>query len=574
MFSKSPAFLYETLAHPGGICKYLSALMSQFLYIGWAGTLVVTLQAWFLCIAVGYIFRTVRLPGWRFLSVVPAIILLTLYTNYIYYFETTTACLMALLLACLYLKVQLSLKLNSFGQLTVLLVLSFCAYVITGGAYLLFILVCVLYESLFRRRVLLSLGGLILAVGIPYVVGLLIFRESIVNAFSALLPWSWKTLSYRGRRPWIAGISGLYAFVPMVLLLWPAYRKILLGPLSTAFASRAKRFKVTGNRPMLRSILHLSLLLVVAGTGVFFAKDRERKALFAVQYYASHRMWPQVLQAAQSYPDNPLIVNAVNRALYHTGRLGYDMFCWPQHPETLLPTGDDHNLTCWQKFDALIDLGLMNIAERNLVECTQVYGNLPMILQRLALINLVKANYGSARIYLGALSQTLFHSDWAHHYLTLLQSDHDLSTDSRIQELRSLCPERDYATIGYAKERLLRDQLQEKGQNRMAFEYLCAWYMLNKQLEKCVRTIGQSQAFNYPKLPRLYEEVALIYVYGTRKPIQLPGYQPSPKARQRIEEFSRVFNRHGRNKRDALAELAQGYGDSYFFYHIYGMPGG
>jgi hypothetical protein len=62
-------------------------------------------------------------------------------------------------------------------------------------------------------------------------------------------------------------------------------------------------------------------------------------------------------------------------------------------------------------------------------------------------------------------------------------------------------------------------------------------------------------------------------VYGTKKPVQLVGYQPSSTARQQIENFSRIFNSHNRNKREAFGELAKDYGDSYFFYHIYGFSG-
>ncbi len=54
----------------------------------------------------------------------------------------------------------------------------------------------------------------------------------------------------------------------------------------------------------------------------------------------------------------------------------------------------------WHKFDTLIDLGLMNLAEKNLAECVETFGEHPMLLQRLALVNLVKGKVEAARIYL------------------------------------------------------------------------------------------------------------------------------------------------------------------------------
>ena len=60
-------------------------------------------------------------------------------------------------------------------------------------------------------------------------------------------------------------------------------------------------------------------------------------------------------------------------------------------------------------------------------------------------------------------------------------------------------------------------------------------------------------------------------MYGTGKPVKLPGHTLAPEHRRRIEDFSRIFNSHGRDKRAAVQPLAKGYGDSYFFYHIYGF---
>jgi len=482
------------------------------------------------------------------------------------------AFLTALSFLCLYLKINAS-QISDYGRMVVFLIMSVILYYIAGSAYLLFALLTMLYELLFKRRLLLGLLCFFLAAVIPYVLGVLLFGQSVINAFSDSLPFSWETLTFESRAESIMAIYVLYLFLPLTMLSSILYLKIPGSRIQACLHSWAKKAKVGTSSPILKSLLESFVLLAIAFAAVIFSGDPEKRTVFNVHYYTCHRMWPQVLKAARNHPDNPFVMNAVNRALYYTGRLGYDMFCWPQHPDVLLPTGEDRVLACWHKFDTQIDLGLMNMAERNLNECTQVFGEQPMILKRLALINMVKANYGSARIYLGALSKTLFHSKWANDYLALLQSDPNLSTDDRIRYLRSICPEKDYAVIGYSKEKVLRDLLEKNSQNRMAFEYLTAWYMLNRQLEKCVRSIEYLNNFDYKELPRLYEEALLIYVYGTKKPVQLAGHQPSLKVRQQIEDFSWIFNSHNRNKQDALSELVKDYGDSYFFYHIYGFSG-
>jgi hypothetical protein len=572
VFVKDWAFFRDHVSHTGGVIEYVSAFLSQLFYLGWAGALVVTLQAFFISACVNYILKSLKLSVLRFLRFIPVVILLITYTRYTYHFYTTMAFLTALFFLCLYLKTTSSLA-SEYSRMIVLLIISVILYYIAGSAYLLFALLITLYELLFNHRLLLGSLCLVLAVAIPYVLGVSLFGKSIINAFSDSAPFSWKTLDFESRSESITAIYVLYLFLPMTMLFSALYLKIPGSRIKTHLRSWAKKTKVSNIHPIFKSLFESFILIAIAFAAIIFSSNREKRTIFTVHYYACHRMWPQVLKAARNYPDNLFVMNAVNRALYYTGRLGYDMFCWPQHPDVLLLTGEDRILACWHKFDTQIDLGLMNMAERNFNECTQVFGEQPMILKRLALINMVKGNYGSARIYLGALSKTLFHSKWANDYLALLQSDPNLSTDKRIQYLRSVCPEKDYAAIDYSKEKVLNDLLEKNNQNRMAFEYLTAWYMLKRQLGKCVRSIEHLNDFDYPELPRLYEEVLLIYVYSTRKPVQLVGYQPSLKARQQIENFSRIFNSHNRNKREAFGELAKDYGDSYFFYHIYGFSG-
>jgi hypothetical protein len=120
---------------------------------------------------------------------------------------------------------------------------------------------------------------------------------------------------------------------------------------------------------------------------------------------------------------------------------------------------------------------------------------------------------------------------------------------------------------------MLCDLLEKNSTNRMALEYLMAWYMLTRQLDNSVRTVERLRDFDYPELPRHYEEAALIHVYSTKEPIHLAGYQATPEARRRIEQFTQILNKHKGNTRAAFDELAKDYSDSYFFYHVYGISG-
>ena len=82
-----------------------------------------------------------------------------------------------------------------------------------------------------------------------------------------------------------------------------------------------------------------------------------------------------------------------------------------------------------------------------------------------------------------------------------------------------------------------------------------------------MQNLARLPEFGYTEVPPLYQEAAVIYAYGTKKPVPLQDF--SPEVQRRIERFSSIFNRYGRNKEAAFGELAKDYAGSYFFYCIY-----
>lgn len=586
VFYKGWAFFRTFLSYPGGPLEYTGAFLSQLFYYSWAGALVVTVQAWLLSVCIDYLSKATNLPRIRWMRFIPPILLLVLYTRYTYHFPTTLAFLTALLLVCLYVKMTLS-QTAICRYLSTFLSLSIILYYLAGGAFLLFAVLCALYELLFRSRWKMGLFYLLSAVVIPYVVGLLIFRVSIIDAFCNMLPFSWKTLYYEARRRGVTIVYLLYLLPPLTLLvfgLWQKLRQRLHFVKSRPNKEPAKKRNKPSNRPAkilswfrhspkLRWGIESLLLLTIAGSTVFISRDENLKTRFKVDYYAYHKMWPELLKSARSNPTNPFIAHAVNKALYHTGRLGYDMFSWPQSSDYLFLSDKKYKLMYWQIFDVFLDIGVVNMAEHALTECLEGLGSRPMILQRLALINMVKGNLGSAKIYLGALSKTLFHADWAKQYLDRIRTDPNLSEDRYIQHLRSLCLDKDYPIHSLLNERTLSWLLEKNSQNRMAFEYLMAWYMLNKRLSKFAQNLERLQNFDYPELPTHYEEAALIYVYRTRKPLHLNGYLSSPQKRRQIEDFSRILSSYGGDKQAAFKELSTKFHNTYFFYNIYAPSG-
>ena len=293
--------------------------------------------------------------------------------------------------------------------------------------------------------------------------------------------------------------------------------------------------------------------------------DRSVKAVLSVDYYASDRLWPQVLEAASGNPTNLYVLSAVNRALYHTGRLGYDLPLF-QRPDDLLLLGRDLRAH-WSRVDLYLDLGCANAALHHLSEALAVYGERPALLRRLALIHLVLGNVGTARIYLHSLARTPFHAAWAGDYLRRLAQDPTLARDPEIVRLRHLAPVAD-ELIPLPAAALLEGLLDAHRDNRMACEYLVAHCLLSKDLRPLARDPRRLEALGSSPLPPLYDEALVLMARQAALDPATLVPAPSPAAVQRYERFAEAVRTFGQDPGRWSEPLAREFAGSYFLHYL------
>jgi hypothetical protein len=472
-------------------------------------------------------------------------------------------------------------------DLLVFLALSIILYVIAGGAYLLFAMACGIYELFLRHRPALGIIFLLSAPIVAYIVSVSVFNVGVIEVFNDfMLHFEEGDVTNTTK---MMAVYTLYLLLPLTMFgLWLAELlrkgKSMSPGQTSAVAVSPEATEKSGQSSLGRFIawsageaaaMFAPLLAILAGVLVAcFCHDARIKTIIAVDYYASNKMWRQVLEASVRYPSNRFVNHSVNRALYHTGRLAEDMFVYEQQPDALMLSAEPSNLMIlWKSFDTYIDLGQMNSAEFELVFCMDTYGERPIFLKRRALINMVKGNLGTARVCLGALSKTLFDADWARSYLKKIDTDPNLSTDEEVQHLRSIMPaiDRDFKS---ENENILLDLLDKNRRNRMAFEYLMGFYLLTGQFDKFAGNLNRLDDFDYGRIPRVYEEAILFCNYVRKAGIELPGREISAESRERFVGFRNIYiGRYGTNDKAALKELSRDYGDSYLFYCLYGQSG-
>jgi len=574
------SFLEKFLTYPGGAVEYIAAFLSQFLYYSWAGAIVLTVQGWVIFKCSDYFIKRTGARGLGFICYIGLVLVLTIYGQYMYPFAAITGLSVALAFACFYSAGGFVEREKKVPEPILFLALSLVVYTAACGAYYLFAVVCAIYEFFFRGRRGLGVLYLLFCAIIPYAIGVLIFNASINNAFGDLRG-VWRDIFFPGSAKAVIAMVGIiYVLVPAVCVgvgVWG----IFFGRAAVRLSEGRKKSGKKGGggivswyrgSAIVKWTVESTVLFVVGGWVVLFWHNGEAKKFFEVDYYVCHKKWEETLESAPLSSEGHFAVHSIDRALYHAGRLGYDILRYPQHPGILLLSIKGDAAISWKRFDTYIDLGLINRAEHDLIESLTEFGERPILLRRLALVNMVKGRIAAARTFLVALSKTLFHTEWAEGYLERLEEDPNLSGDERVQELRELMLKRDYHFTFLDEDEILQDLLENNRENRMAFEYLMVRCLLTGGLERFGENLKRLADFNYQRMPRLYEE-AILYMAERGQKVELQDLEVSEEARRRFSEFQSIYKRYGRNRAMAMNELWENYGDSYFFYRFYVFPG-
>ncbi|MHC4119778.1 MAG: DUF6057 family protein [Planctomycetota bacterium] len=265
------------------------------------------------------------------------------------------------------------------------------------------------------------------------------------------------------------------------------------------------------------------------------------------------------------------------RALYHAGRLPYDMFEFPQIPHALLLTHEQKAsyLTELKLCDIFIELGHVNMAEKMASETLAAKNHSGPVVQKLAWINIIKGQEATARVYLNVLKKDLIYRRTARSLLKALDEGFDPDHKAQIDRIRSRMRQTGHmGTRGESVEQVLTGLLTANRKNRMAFEYLMAQYLLTGQVDKITANADRFKELGYDTIPTLYEEAMLIHFGTQRQQIDLNKYNIRRKTIDRYMKFVQLRNSmRGANRQTVLNRLISEYGRSYLFYSSFGRVG-
>jgi len=565
-------FFGKAINHPGGIAVYLTGFLSQLYYYQFGGAVVITVVVGLTCLAAGMLVSS---AGFNFLAgivgYIPAVFFLAMHSKC----EHALGVFVALLLSLWVLVAYEKIRLKSFALRGCCFLLMFVLLYLAAGAWaLLFGILAAGFETFVRRRLLSACLCILLTGLVPLIVGWC-FDLRMIDIYLYLLPFD--------PRPSMNAKAAARALqISMLSILLAAFVLQFFLSRKTPGKKPGKKAKETSAKTGMMLLKWGIQALVVISSAVSVVKlttGIEIKRLQA-DFYAGKGMWAELLEYADRHPVVTLDPDGnhnIIMALYHTGKLGEELFHYPQFKGGMFPRArEGESLRSYRRGICYIRLSLLigniNIAEKEAYELLENAGEYPELLWNLAIINITKKQPKVARVFLKVLSRDLIHGKKAKNMLKRLAEDPELNDDKEIIRLRSVMRTEDTVEIQTVEPYML-DFLEVNPHNRIAFEYLMVYYLKSRQVGKIAKNMYRFRDFGYKKVPRHFEEAILLYVSQSGERLDSHGWKIDPQTYKTGDMFMAALKSNPPDKPASARNLAPQFGNTYYYYYFFNQSG-
>ena len=292
---------------------------------------------------------------------------------------------------------------------------------------------------------------------------------------------------------WVALGGSHYHRYPTVTpyLLYAAWSSAVILPLIVRFFHRFQR---STQPSYIVPLVSFAVVTVVMGTIVWNNTNIKAEKVMQYDFMARHQQWNRILATATAEkPNNQIGVTVQNLALAMHGMLADHLFDFNQNGIAgLLPAVQSDATSPLPTAEAFYQLGMIYVAQRTVFEAQEAildFQKSARCYKRLAQTNLIIGSYEVARKYLMALQKTLFYRDWANETLPLLGNKEAIAKHPEYGRLRQCA----YKEVFYFSDHVTAEMLESlyfhNKDNRLALEYLKAYYMLTNDRERYTRLL-------------------------------------------------------------------------------------
>ncbi|MGE9977777.1 DUF6057 family protein [Prevotella sp. SGI.167] len=257
------------------------------------------------------------------------------------------------------------------------------------------------------------------------------------------------------------------------------------------------------------------LVIVASWFGIKASFDEMTYDLIDYDFLVRTEQWDKIIEKAEKKPaTTPLGVSCVNLALSQKGQLADRLFEFYQNGgEGLFPTFTRDMISPVSTAEIFFRLGMVNDAERYMFEAQEAipnYRKSARLTRRIIECEIINGNYQVAAKLLRRLQKTLFYSNWANQTMALLGNEKAINRHPIYGKLRKYREKKqDFLFSDREMDQMLGLLFLNDNHNRMAYEYLMCYELLQRDLEKFVQYYPLGRFVGYDHIPRSFQEILI-----------------------------------------------------------------
>ena len=498
MFLFDTGYFLERIVLPGGLADYISEFLVQFYYMPVLGGAIIALLLMGIQAAVWGLMKQYGarhdFPGYL-LSFLPSIALWCAMGDQNVLHSFVVALFGALVMGWIH---------NQFHNRLVKVVFELVS---TAMVYWLLGPVVFLYAVLMIGDTLKNAqqkGSFLSGIG---------YSACILVLTVAWILLSTQTLQYPMYRIF-AGLNyyrypGAVSPLPFVVMAWAVVIPFLgMIPCRQKSLQKLQQSKV---------VMALSYVLVIVASwfGIKASFDEMTYDLIDYDFLVRTEQWDKIIEKAEKKPaTTPLSVSCVNLALSQKGVLADRLFEFYQNGgEGLFPTFTRDMISPVSTAEIFFRLGMVNDAERYMFEAQEVipnYRKSARLTRRIIECEIINGNYQVAAKLLRRLQKTLFYRNWANQMMVLLGNEKAINRHPIYGKLRKYREKKqDFLFSDREMDQMLGLLFLNDNHNKMAYEYLMCYELLQRNMEKFVQYYPLGRFVGYDHIPRSFQEILI-----------------------------------------------------------------
>lgn len=346
------------------------------------------------------------------------------------------------------------------------------------------------------------------------------------NSQTLLTPYGWALLSvlYFVLIVWLCGHFLQYPYYKLFgginYFRYPGIIPVMQWIVAALFALPLVVFylpRLEGKKAVRAEIAQLTIIVLATVPLLHFSFDRATYELIDYDYLVRTHQWQRIIERAEKrQASSPMSVSCVNLALAMQGQLCDRLFEFYQNgAEGLFPTFTRDMTSPLPTAEAFYQLGMVNDAERYAFEAQEAipnYRKSGRLTRRIAQCEIINGNYDVAAKYLRMLESSLFYRQWAKSQERFLYNSAAVKADPEYGRLRDIRIKRhDYLFSDQEMDQMLGLLLvdNKKYDNRMAYEYLIAYELLQRDLGRFMRYYPLGRFVQFDHIPYAVQQVLI-----------------------------------------------------------------